>query len=602
MVEAEADGRRLRRSETRRSRSTVLRCANVLGPDVDTAFTRMFRPAGGADDARLRPAAAVRPRGRRRPRARARRASTARPGVYNVAADGVLALSEIIGLLGKRRAADPAAVGHRADRRPLRRLGFRIPDEAVNQLRFGRGVDNRLFKATGFDYGYTTREAVLQARRAHAARAGDARAPSRIHVRARGGGVPALEPSRAPRAARRARRGRRGPRAARDLTAGRRPGARPRKAGCAAENAGIAPRFLPKLRLRLVGRRAQIALAAVVGVAAGHSGRAPTRSTAPTRTRSPTGSESAAWTSAGCPPTRRGIAVNAKLVEAARQAGHRDLRGHEVRRSARTGSSCAPTSTAWSTRRSRRAARAASRRRVWRYATGGTVDARSRRRSATPPTRSTGSSSEVAEQIDRAPQDATVEPHPDVAQRRSPARTGSRSRPATLRSRASRRDRQPAPPDRLADRSSGSKPAGHDRRPGPEVPGLPHRRPRQLPASALAEPEGGQDLHDRRRPGRASRRPPGEYTIDDKQVNPSWHVPDSRLGRRPRRARSSRRAPTTRSRRAGWASTPAPASTAPTRRRSLGTAASHGCIRMAIPDVEELYPQVPLGTPIYIGN
>ena len=33
---------------------------------------------------------------------------------------------------------------------PLRRLGFRIPDEMVNQLRFGRGVDNRLFKATGF--------------------------------------------------------------------------------------------------------------------------------------------------------------------------------------------------------------------------------------------------------------------------------------------------------------------------------------------------------------------------------------------------------------------------------------------------------------------
>ncbi len=29
-----------------------------------------------------------------------------------------------------------------------------------NQLRFGRGVDNRAYKANGFDYGYTTREAV----------------------------------------------------------------------------------------------------------------------------------------------------------------------------------------------------------------------------------------------------------------------------------------------------------------------------------------------------------------------------------------------------------------------------------------------------------
>jgi lipoprotein-anchoring transpeptidase ErfK/SrfK len=34
---------------------------------------------------------------------------------------------------------------------------------------------------------------------------------------------------------------------------------------------------------------------------------------------------------------------------------------------------------------------------------------------------------------------------------------------------------------------------------------------------------------------------------------------------------------------------------------SLGTAASHGCIRMAIPDVIELYDKVPVGAPIYIA-
>lgn len=34
---------------------------------------------------------------------------------------------------------------------------------------------------------------------------------------------------------------------------------------------------------------------------------------------------------------------------------------------------------------------------------------------------------------------------------------------------------------------------------------------------------------------------------------------------------------------------------------SLGSAASHGCVRMAIPDVIELYPQVPVQAPIYIG-
>ena len=34
---------------------------------------------------------------------------------------------------------------------------------------------------------------------------------------------------------------------------------------------------------------------------------------------------------------------------------------------------------------------------------------------------------------------------------------------------------------------------------------------------------------------------------------------------------------------------------------SLGTAASHGCIRMAVPDVIDLYDRVDVGTPIYIG-
>jgi lipoprotein-anchoring transpeptidase ErfK/SrfK len=33
---------------------------------------------------------------------------------------------------------------------------------------------------------------------------------------------------------------------------------------------------------------------------------------------------------------------------------------------------------------------------------------------------------------------------------------------------------------------------------------------------------------------------------------------------------------------------------------SLGTAASHGCVRMAIPDVEQLYDQVSVGTPVFV--
>ena len=93
--------------------------------------------------------------------------------------------------------------------------------------------------------------------------------------------------------------------------------------------------------------------------------------------------------------------------------------------------------------------------------------------------------------------------------------------------------------------------------------------------------------------------PAGLYRINDKQVNPSWHVPNS-----------------------AWAGSLAgriipPGPSDPIKARwmgfwngagihgtvetwSIGHAASHGCIRMTIADVEQLYPLVPLGTPIYV--
>ena len=39
---------------------------------------------------------------------------------------------------------------------PLRRLGIDLPPELLDLLRLGRGVDNRRFKETGFDYRYTS--------------------------------------------------------------------------------------------------------------------------------------------------------------------------------------------------------------------------------------------------------------------------------------------------------------------------------------------------------------------------------------------------------------------------------------------------------------
>ncbi len=138
---------------------TVLRCANVLGPDVDTAFTRMLSlpvvPMVLGFDPRIQfvhEDDVV--------HALEHAAVNSVPGIFNVAADGVLALSEAIGLLGKWPLPILPPFGTGLAAGPLRRLGLRIPNEMWNQLRFGRGVDNRAYKANGFHYGYTTREAV----------------------------------------------------------------------------------------------------------------------------------------------------------------------------------------------------------------------------------------------------------------------------------------------------------------------------------------------------------------------------------------------------------------------------------------------------------
>ena len=93
--------------------------------------------------------------------------------------------------------------------------------------------------------------------------------------------------------------------------------------------------------------------------------------------------------------------------------------------------------------------------------------------------------------------------------------------------------------------------------------------------------------------------PSGTYPVQDKQVNPTWHVPDS-----------------------DWAGDLAgrdipPGPSNPLKARwigisegagihgtddigSLGTAASHGCIRMAVSDVIELYDRVPIGATIVV--
>jgi len=85
-------------------------------------------------------------------------------GIYNCAGDGVLAWSEVAGLLGKLPAPILAPWGTGLSAAALRPLGIRIPPELLRQLRFGRAVDNRALKATGLRLRYTTRESVLKLR------------------------------------------------------------------------------------------------------------------------------------------------------------------------------------------------------------------------------------------------------------------------------------------------------------------------------------------------------------------------------------------------------------------------------------------------------
>jgi UDP-glucose 4-epimerase len=84
------------------------------------------------------------------------------PGAYNCAADGVLALSEVVGLLNKPLAPvlPPVATGLAAA--AAKRIGLRLPPELLRLMRFGRALDNRRLKATGYRYRYTTRETILR--------------------------------------------------------------------------------------------------------------------------------------------------------------------------------------------------------------------------------------------------------------------------------------------------------------------------------------------------------------------------------------------------------------------------------------------------------
>lgn len=93
--------------------------------------------------------------------------------------------------------------------------------------------------------------------------------------------------------------------------------------------------------------------------------------------------------------------------------------------------------------------------------------------------------------------------------------------------------------------------------------------------------------------------PAGTYTINDKQVNPAWHVPNSAWA----------------GDLAGTVVPPGPSNPIKARwmgffdgagihgtsdRGSIGSNASHGCVRMLEEDVIDLYDRVPVGTTIHV--
>jgi UDP-glucose 4-epimerase len=140
---------------------SILRFANVLGPDVSTSHTKLFSlpvvPTIFGFDPRyqfVHEDDVV--------HALEHMVKFHRPGVYNVAGDGVLALTEVIDLLGKQWAPLLPPWGTALAAAPLRRLGLRVPPEMLSQMRFGRGLDNRKLKAAGFEYRYTSRETVMK--------------------------------------------------------------------------------------------------------------------------------------------------------------------------------------------------------------------------------------------------------------------------------------------------------------------------------------------------------------------------------------------------------------------------------------------------------
>jgi lipoprotein-anchoring transpeptidase ErfK/SrfK len=97
--------------------------------------------------------------------------------------------------------------------------------------------------------------------------------------------------------------------------------------------------------------------------------------------------------------------------------------------------------------------------------------------------------------------------------------------------------------------------------------------------------------------------PAGLYHIQNKAVNPAWSVPNSAWAGSLAGTTVPGGAPNNplKARWLGIFDGAGIHGIDPSEYGSIGHAASHGCVRMRIEDVEDLYPRVPVGAPIYIN-
>jgi lipoprotein-anchoring transpeptidase ErfK/SrfK len=98
--------------------------------------------------------------------------------------------------------------------------------------------------------------------------------------------------------------------------------------------------------------------------------------------------------------------------------------------------------------------------------------------------------------------------------------------------------------------------------------------------------------------------PAGLYHIQNKAVNPAWTEPNSDWVAPADRGKVVPGGAPENPLKARWLGIFNGAGIHgidPSEYGSIGHAASHGCVRMRIPDVIDLYPQVPVGAPIYIA-